>query len=92
MHGKTAPVRHGGTGILACVPSPFTVARYHSLVTDPAVLPAELEAVAWTDLAEEREEVQAVRHRRFPIWGVQFHPESLFGEHGETLLRNFLSL
>ena len=92
MHGKTAPVRHDGAGILAGVPSPFTVARYHSLVTDPAALPAELEAVAWTDLPDEREEVQAVRHRRFPVWGVQFHPESLFGEHGETLLRNFLSL
>jgi anthranilate synthase component 2 len=92
MHGKTAPVRHGGSGILAGVPSPFTVARYHSLVTDPAALPAELEAIAWTDLPEEKDEVQAVRHRRFPVWGVQFHPESLFGEHGETLLRNFLSL
>jgi anthranilate synthase component 2 len=92
MHGKTAPVRHGGNGILAGVPSPFTVARYHSLVTDPAALPAELEAIAWTDLPEEKDEVQAVRHRRFPVWGVQFHPESLFGEHGGTLLRNFLTL
>ena len=91
MHGKTAPVRHGGAGILAGVPSPFTVARYHSLVTDPAALPADLEAIAWTDQPEERDEGQAVRHRRFPVWGVQFHPESLFGEHGETLLRNFLS-
>jgi anthranilate synthase component 2 len=92
MHGKTAPVRHDGKGILAGIPSPFTVARYHSLVTDPAVLPAELEAVAWTDLPDEREEVQAVRHRTFPVWGVQFHPESLFGEHGDALLKNFLSL
>jgi anthranilate synthase component 2 len=92
MHGKTAPVRHEGKGILAGLPSPFTVARYHSLVTDPAVLPAELEAVAWTDLPDEREEVQAVRHRTFPVWGVQFHPESLFGEHGDALLKNFLSL
>jgi anthranilate synthase component 2 len=92
MHGKTAPVRHVGAGILTGVPSPFTVARYHSLVTDPASLPAELEAIAWTDLPDEHDEVQAVRHRRFPVWGVQFHPESLFGEHGETLLRNFLSL
>lgn len=92
MHGKTAPVRHEGAGLLQGLPSPFTVARYHSLVTDPAVLPAELEAVAWTDLPDERDEVQAVRHRRFPVWGVQFHPESLFGEHGEILLKNFLTL
>jgi anthranilate synthase component 2 len=92
MHGKTAPVRHEGKGILAGLPSPFTVARYHSLVTDPTVLPAELEVVAWTDLPDEREEVQAVRHRTFPVWGVQFHPESLFGEHGDALLKNFLSL
>ena len=92
MHGKTAPVRHDGKGILAGLPTPFTVARYHSLVTDPAVLPAELEAVAWTDLPDERDEVQAVRHRTFPVWGVQFHPESLFGQHGDALLKNFLSL
>jgi anthranilate synthase component 2 len=92
MHGKTAPVRHEGKGILKGLPSPFTVARYHSLVTDPAVLPAELEAVAWTDLPGEQDEVQAVRHRSFPVWGVQFHPESLFGEHGDDLLRNFLTL
>ena len=92
MHGKTAPVRHRGEGILAGLPSPFTVARYHSLVTDPGVLPDELEAIAWTDLPDEREEVQAVRHRTFPVWGVQFHPESLFGEHGDDLLRNFLTL
>jgi anthranilate synthase component 2 len=91
MHGKTAPVRHGGKGILKGLPSPFTVARYHSLVTDPAVLPEALEAVAWTDLPGE-DEVQAVRHRTFPVWGVQFHPESLFGEHGDALLRNFLTL
>jgi anthranilate synthase component 2 len=92
MHGKTAPVRHAGGGLLAGIPSPFTVARYHSLVTDPAALPAELEAIAWTDLPDEKDEVQAVRHRRFPVWGVQFHPESLFGEHGDALLKNFLAL
>ena len=92
MHGKTAPVRHDGKGVLAGLPSPFTVARYHSLVTDPAALPAELEAIAWTDLPGEHDEVQAVQHRRFPVLGVQFHPESLFGEHGQELLQNFLSL
>ena len=91
MHGKTAPVRHEGKGILAGLPSPFTVARYHSLVTDPAVLPEELEVIAWTDLPAAQDEVQAVRHRRFPVWGVQFHPESLFGEHGDAVLRNFLA-
>ena len=91
MHGKTAPVRHEGKGILAGLPSPFTVARYHSLVTDPAVLPEELEVIAWTDLPAAQDEVQAVRHRRFPVWGVQFHPESLFGEHGAAVLRNFLA-
>lgn len=92
MHGKTAPVRHRGEGIFADLPSPFTVARYHSLVTDPAALPAELELIAWTDLPGNEDEVQGVRHRRLPVWGVQFHPESLFGEHGVALLRNFLAL
>lgn len=91
MHGKTAPVRHDGRGVLAGLPSPFTVARYHSLVTDPAALPPELEAIAWTDLPGE-DEVQAIGHREFPVWGVQFHPESLFGEHGDALLQNFLTL
>ena len=91
MHGKTASVRHEGRGVLAGLPSPFTVARYHSLVTDPAALPPELEVIAWTDLPAEHE-VQAIGHLEFPVWGVQFHPESLFGEHGDALLRNFLAL
>jgi anthranilate synthase component 2 len=91
MHGKTAPVRHGGEGILAGVPSPFTVARYHSLVTDPAALPAELVPVAWCD-EEGGEEIQGMHHRTHPVWGVQFHPESLFSEHGKTILANFLRL
>jgi anthranilate synthase component 2 len=92
MHGKTGPVRHGGEGIFEGVPSPFEVARYHSLVTDAAVLPAELEPMAWsTDPADEGE-VQAMRHRELPLWGVQFHPESLFSEHGKTILANFLTL
>jgi anthranilate/para-aminobenzoate synthase component II len=92
MHGKTGPVRHEGQGIFEGVPSPFRVARYHSLVTDAAALPDELEPVAWsTDPADEGE-VQAMRHRELPLWGVQFHPESLFSEHGKTLLANFLTL
>jgi anthranilate synthase component II len=91
MHGKTAPVRHSGEGLFAGLPSPFTVTRYHSLVTDPAALPDALEPVAWCDEVGG-EEIQGMRHRTDPVWGVQFHPESLFSEHGKTILANFLRL
>ena len=91
MHGKTAPVRHTGAGIFKDVPSPCTVARYHSLVTEASALPDVLEAVAWSAGEGEDEEVQAVRHRELPLWGVQFHPESFFSEYGKTLLANFLA-
>jgi len=92
MHGKTGPVRHEGEGIFAGVPSPFEVARYHSLVTDAAALPDELVAVAWSVDPADEGEVQAMRHRALPLWGVQFHPESLFSQHGKLLLANFLTL
>jgi anthranilate synthase component II len=92
MHGKTAPVRHDGKGIFQGVPSPFTVARYHSLMTDPASLPEALQAVAWSDAHDDEDEIQALRHREHRVWGVQFHPESLFSEHGHRLLGNFLRL
>jgi anthranilate synthase component 2 len=92
MHGKTAPVRHAGLGIFRGIPSPFSVARYHSLTTDPDVLPDALEPVAWSDGEEDRDEIQGMRHRDHPVWGVQFHPESLFSDHGRTLLGNFLDL
>jgi len=91
MHGKTAPIRHDGEGIFEGIPSPLLVARYHSLVTDPDALPEELRAVAWSD-EEGGEEIQAMRHRTHPVWGVQFHPESLFSEHGRQVLEGFLSL
>jgi anthranilate synthase component II len=92
MHGKTSPVAHQRAGIFAGVPSPFTVARYHSLVIEPQSLPAELEVVAHTAEPGFEHEIQAVRHRTHPVWGVQFHPESIASEHGATLLRNFLEL
>jgi anthranilate synthase component 2 len=92
MHGKTSPIRHTGVGIFAGVPSPLTVARYHSLVIEPGTLPEELEAVAWTDEAGWETEIQAVRHRTHPVWGVQFHPESIASEAGKDILRNFLEL
>jgi anthranilate synthase component 2 len=92
MHGKTSPVAHHGSGLFRDVPSPFLAARYHSLVIEPDSVPEELEVVAWTDEAGYESEIQAVRHRSHPVWGVQFHPESIASEHGRTLLRNFLEL
>ena len=93
MHGKTTEIRHTGNGIFRGLPVPLEVTRYHSLVTDPAALPPTLEPVAWSPGANEgEEEIQAVRHRKLPIWGVQFHPESIFSEGGMQLLRNFLEL
>ena len=85
MHGKVSPVLHNGDGIFAGLPSPFTATRYHSLiVAEP--LPAELVATAYT----EEGELMGLRHRDLPIYGVQFHPESILTDHGKTILANFL--
>jgi anthranilate synthase component 2 len=92
MHGKTGPIRHSGEGIFLGLPDRFDVARYHSLVTDASVLPDVLVPVAWSTDSEDAGEIQAMRHRDLPLWGVQFHPESLFSEHGSRLLANFLAL
>jgi len=92
MHGKTGPVRHTGEGIFRDFPAQFDVARYHSLVTDTSVLPGVLEPIAWSTDPEDEGEIQAMRHRELPLWGVQFHPESLFSEHGARLLSNFLEI
>jgi anthranilate synthase/aminodeoxychorismate synthase-like glutamine amidotransferase len=97
MHGKTGEIRHSGEGIFRGLPDPLTVTRYHSLVTDPEALPEVLEVMAWSDTGEPgtREgpgEIQALRHRERPVWGVQFHPESHFSGGGKELLGNFLAL
>jgi anthranilate synthase/aminodeoxychorismate synthase-like glutamine amidotransferase len=92
MHGRTGAVRHDGSGLFRGVPSPFRVARYHSLVTDAAALPPALVPAAWSTDPADQGEIQAVRHRDLPLWGVQFHPESLFSEHGKRLLEAFLRL
>lgn len=93
MHGKTTEIRHTGEGIFRGLATPLEVTRYHSLVTDPAALPAILQPVAWSPGGgEHEEEIQAVRHRKLPIWGVQFHPESIFSRGGMQLLENFLEL
>lgn len=92
MHGKTAEIHHDGKGIFRGLAEPLEVARYHSLVTDPEALPPELEVVAWSTEDDAAREVQAMRHRNLPVWGVQFHPESHFSRDGRLLLRNFLEL
>jgi para-aminobenzoate synthetase component II len=87
VHGKTGEVRHDGRTIYAGLPSPFTATRYHSLVVDEA-LPRDLELSAWL----EDGVVMGIRHRQLPVEGVQFHPESVLTDAGETLMRNFLGL
>jgi anthranilate synthase/aminodeoxychorismate synthase-like glutamine amidotransferase len=86
VHGKTSAVHHHGAGVLAGLPSPFQATRYHSLVVDAAGLPAELEVTGRTDGGL----VMALRHRRHPLEGVQFHPESVLTDHGHRLLANWL--
>ncbi|MEX0585812.1 MAG: aminodeoxychorismate/anthranilate synthase component II [Pirellulales bacterium] len=86
VHGRTSNVTHDGTGLFAELPSPLVVARYHSLVVDPASLPAELRATAWTDDGV----LMAFEHVQRPVFGVQFHPESILTECGYELLANFL--
>ena len=88
MHGKTSPISHNGQGVFAGLPSPFTATRYHSLTIDPASVPAVLEVTARADDGV----IMGVAHRRLPIHGVQFHPESIASEHGHALLGNFLKL
>ncbi|MFL5633936.1 MAG: anthranilate synthase component II [Gemmatimonadaceae bacterium] len=90
MHGKTSSITHDGRGIFRNVPSPLEVMRYHSLVVETSSLPSELEVVARA--RDEPDEIHAVRHREHPVWGVQFHPESILTESGKEILRNFLTI
>jgi anthranilate synthase/aminodeoxychorismate synthase-like glutamine amidotransferase len=90
MHGKTSRVTHDGKGIFANVPSPLQVMRYHSLIIETASLPTDLEVVARA--SDDPSEIHAVRHRRHPVWGVQFHPESILTDSGKEILRNFLQI
>lgn len=89
MHGKLSQVVHDGRGVFAGLPNPLTATRYHSLVVEEATLPAQLEATAWTD-GDGGRVLMGVRHREFPVEGVQFHPESILTEAGHDLLRNFV--
>ncbi len=93
MHGKTSMIEHVGAGLFQGLPSPYKVARYHSLVADPASLPTELTVTAWVQGTQEDSfEIMGVQHRHWPLHGVQFHPESIMSEHGHALLQNFLKI
>ena len=86
MHGKTDRIHHDSKTIYAGMPNPFTATRYHSLIIRQGTLPAEFEISSWTD----QDEIMGVRHKTWPLEGVQFHPESFLTEQGEKLLGNFL--
>ncbi|PJK09258.1 anthranilate/aminodeoxychorismate synthase component II [Lysobacteraceae bacterium NML120232] len=92
MHGKTSAIRHHGQGVFAGLPDGYEATRYHSLVVDKTRLPDCLEITAWTETPDgQMEEIMGLRHREYPVEGVQFHPESILTQHGHALLRNFLS-
>jgi anthranilate synthase/aminodeoxychorismate synthase-like glutamine amidotransferase len=90
MHGKTSRIVHDGKDLFDSLPSPMEVMRYHSLVVERDSMPESLEILAVA--TDDPDEVHAVRHRTHPVWGVQFHPESILTSHGKQLLRNFLDL
>lgn len=92
MHGKTTMVAHTGHPLFQDIPSPVEVMRYHSLVVSPDRLPRELQVTAWSSDRSPGQEVMALCHRSLPVYGVQFHPESVATEAGKQLLSNFLSL
>ncbi len=88
MHGKTSPIHHNGQGLFNGLPSPFNATRYHSLVVERSTFPDCLEVTAWV----EEGEIMGLRHRELPVWGVQFHPESILTEGGMSILENFLEM
>jgi anthranilate synthase component II len=90
MHGKTSRIVHEGRDLFDSLPSPMEVMRYHSLIVERDTVPDTLEILALA--TDDPSEIHAVRHRTHPVWGVQFHPESILTAHGKQLLRNFLDL
>jgi anthranilate synthase/aminodeoxychorismate synthase-like glutamine amidotransferase len=89
MHGKTSTIAHNGDDIFHGIDSPLEVMRYHSLSVDTATLPGELRVLAWS--TDDETEIHAMRHRDHPVWGVQFHPESVMTSQGKSILANFLA-
>jgi len=88
MHGKTSKIYHNEKGLFEGIPNPFNAVRYHSLVIDESTLPEDIEITARSDDGE----IMAIEHKKYPIWGVQFHPESILTEYGHNLLENFLKM
>lgn len=90
MHGKTDQIQHDGQGLFVGLPNPITATRYHSLVIRPDTLHPDLIVSAWAAAPDGSREIMAIRHKTFPLFGVQFHPESFLTEHGHALLGAFL--
>jgi len=90
MHGKTSLIKHNSDELFNGVPNPFEATRYHSLTVDRATLPHCLQVIAETD--DEDREIMGIKHERYLIWGVQFHPESVLTSHGKRILKNFLEI
>jgi anthranilate synthase/aminodeoxychorismate synthase-like glutamine amidotransferase len=90
MHGKTSQLLHDGSDLFKGLPSPLEVMRYHSLIAEPATLPSSLAITAIAQ--DDPNEIHAVRHKEHPVWGVQFHPESVMTPRGKDILSNFLTL
>ena len=89
MHGKLSDIYHTGEGLFKDIPSPFKAVRYHSLVIDRASLPEDIKITAWT---KEDDEIMGIEHKKYSIWGIQFHPESILTDYGKDILKNFLEL
>ncbi len=92
MHGKTDDIYHNGSDLYEGLPSPFTATRYHSLVIKPDTLPAEFEVTAWSNDPDGSREIMGIRHRSYPLFGVQFHPESFLTDGGTSMLKKFLTI
>ena len=92
MHGKTSPVNHDGKGIFAGLPTPLTCTRYHSLIVEEDSLPGDLAITARTPAKDGASVIMGVRHKKLPIEGVQFHPESVLTEGGRQMIRNFMQM
>ncbi len=92
MHGKTDDIHHDGRDLYQDLANPFTATRYHSLLIQPDTLPDEFEVCAWSDAPDGSREIMGIRHNKFPLYGVQFHPESFLTDCGTVILERFLKI